>query len=294
MLMKSLISLSVLGAANAFGNVDYSPASTDEAWDNHFSAFGGQDVQKIGLDYDDNSIVQVYSACESVTYEYAGRESIEGFFEELFADLYDTSTLAVHYLDQTATDGVFLVWSNAGTGFTEATDTFVFDSETYKILQQNIVVASETCEYAKRRRGRNLLQDVHASWDNHFVAFGAQDIAGIMEDYVEDSVVVVYNFHDATATAATQFEGLAAIEGFFIGLFTDLEDLTNLQAPVVDTTADPTENTFLVWGCPGCNSAKPEAYGLVTDSFVYGGENAQNGPAIIRQNIVIFTASHLE
>lgn len=301
MLMKSLISLSALGAANAFGNMDYNPKSTAEAWDNHFSAFGAQDVQKIGLDYDDSSVLVVHSACEDYTIgPLIGRDQITEFFADtLFPALYDTQTLEVHAVDQ-YTDGVFLVWSNEGTGFDEVTDTFIFDSETHKILQQNVAVASTTCSYAEYRRGRNLLEGGHVthSWDNHFEAFENQEIDRIMEDYVEDSVVAVYNFRTLRANQNQPmpeeplefFRGLAEIEGLFTDLFSDLDNLDYISAPVERTTDDPTENTFLVWRCPGCETGDPEYYGLVTDSFVYGGE-AVHGPAIIRQNIVIFSAN---
>jgi len=35
---------------------------------------------------------------------------------------------------------------------------------------------------------------VAPAWDNHFSAFGAQDVDKIMLDYTEESQIVVYNW----------------------------------------------------------------------------------------------------
>jgi len=38
----------------------YAPMTVQAAWDNHFDAFGGQDLNKIMLDYDETSVVRIY------------------------------------------------------------------------------------------------------------------------------------------------------------------------------------------------------------------------------------------
>ena len=38
----------------------YSPGSVQAAWDNHFSAFGEQDLDKIMLDYTEDSLLRLY------------------------------------------------------------------------------------------------------------------------------------------------------------------------------------------------------------------------------------------
>lgn len=289
-MLKGTVAMAAMAAVQAMGDFGY-PGTQSAAWNNHFDAFGAQDVAKIGIDYNDASVLQVHWQCGNNgagnTFEYYGREMIEGFFAELFADLYDTSTLAVHYLEE-YDGGVFLVWSNAGTGYTQVTDTFVFSDE-YAILQQNIVVASDNPLLCDRYNTRKL--ETQNSWDNHFEAFGAQNVEQILEDYVEESVVVVFDFHTGVAT---EFAGLDAIQSLFEGLFADLAVLDNLRAPVVDTDTWPTDNTFLVWTCQACNPTNPTQYDYVTDTFVYDTNNyAENGPAIIRQNIVVFTETSL-
>lgn len=282
MFCSFIFALSALALSNA---ESYDPLSTQEAWDNHFSAFGEQNVEQIAKDYNDQSSVKVYDYCTDATSEYNGQREVSALFEGLFAQLSDTSDLTVPALD-VYENGVFLVWSAAASGFTQVTDTFIFDAATHAILQQNIVVYSAACDISGRR-----LQTLDGSWDNHFAAFGAQDLPRIIEDYTDASTIAVYNFHN---NDMTYFTGLAAIESLFTGLFADLTDLTSLTAPVVDTAAVPIENTFLVWKCPDCSPAAPGSYALVTDTFVYGTPNAANGPAITRQNIVVFQLQETE
>ena len=235
------------------------------------------------MDYEAASVVSVYDYCGDTQVDHVGKPAIEALFTQLFVDLTATPTLTVP-VEDVYENGVFLVWTAAPQGFTQVTDSFIFDPTSNRILQQNIVIYNADCPDATRRE----LQTVNDSWDNHFAAFGAQDLAGIMEDYTEDSVIALYNFEGDGTQTADYFNGLAAIEDLFTNLFLDLDDLDTLTAPVVDTTASPVENTFLVWKCPGCSSEKPGAYSYVTDTFVYGTPNAMNGPAITRQNIVVF------
>ena len=46
-------------AARAAAPEPYAPTTAGMAWENHFSAFGAQDVDKIMLDYKDYSVLKV-------------------------------------------------------------------------------------------------------------------------------------------------------------------------------------------------------------------------------------------
>lgn len=119
-------------------SVGYAPQTVQAAWDNHFSAFGAQDVDQILLDYDDNSQVVTYDHATGDKNVYMGVEGARSLFTGLFAALKDTSDLAAPVID-VAEDSkmVFLIWSCAASGFPSATDTFVF-SDNMKIYRQNV------------------------------------------------------------------------------------------------------------------------------------------------------------
>mmetsp|Transcript_24315 Transcript_24315/g.36477 ORF Transcript_24315/g.36477 Transcript_24315/m.36477 type:complete len:141 (+) Transcript_24315:33-455(+) len=116
----------------------YAPKTVQEAWDNHFQAFGGQDVQKILLDYNDKSKVTYYNATEKTKAIFEGEKQIGEMFTGLFKDLSDLNTLEAPEIDVCEdSKTVFLVWACPGCGYEKITDTFVFDDE-FKISRQFI------------------------------------------------------------------------------------------------------------------------------------------------------------
>mmetsp|Transcript_148161 Transcript_148161/g.369392 ORF Transcript_148161/g.369392 Transcript_148161/m.369392 type:complete len:311 (+) Transcript_148161:65-997(+) len=121
----------------------YFPSSVKQAWDNHFDAFGKQDLDKIMLDYDETSVARVYDNTTGQKTEFRGTAQIRQMFTNLFADLKDLTTLDAPVVD-VEEDGkqVFLVWKCPGCGYKTATDTFIFGPD-YKIKRQNIVVTKE-------------------------------------------------------------------------------------------------------------------------------------------------------
>merc|ERR1712061_826021 len=86
---------------------------------------------------------------------------------------------------------------------------------------------------------------VQEAWDNHFAAFGAQDVDKIMLDYTDRSVLKAFNHLDGKLQTAT---GLAEIRTFFTNLFAMLSDLSDLAAPVIEVTEDP-KQVYLIWSC---------------------------------------------
>lgn len=66
---------------------------------------------------------------------------------------------------------------------------------------------------------------VQEAWDNHFSAFGAQDIDRILLDYSEQSVMCVF---DHTTGQKSTFEGLKSVRACFEALFSKVKKKTNL------------------------------------------------------------------
>ena len=49
---------------------------------------------------------------------------------------------------------------------------------------------------------------VQPAWDNHFAAFGGQDVSKVLLDYCEESKIIVYNWHDDTETVYNGMVGV--------------------------------------------------------------------------------------
>ena len=132
----------------------YFATSVQAAWDNHFEAFGKQDLEKIMLDYDETSIVKLYNSVDGSKKDFVGVQGIREMFAKLFEDLFDLKTLEAPVVEvDESRKTVFLVWKCPGCGFATATDTFVFGPD-FKIKSQHVVVAKETVkEKPKKKSG---------------------------------------------------------------------------------------------------------------------------------------------
>ena len=129
-----------------------------QSWDNHFAAFGGQDVERI-LDYAEDSVIIVYDQTSGGQTVFTGLSGDGDPFTGLFARLSDTSDLVVSAVEvNEATNGqpgsVFLVWRCPASCYAEATDIFIFDSQG-KILRQNVVVVDTQADANSYPQGGN-------------------------------------------------------------------------------------------------------------------------------------------
>ena len=72
-----------------------------------------------------------------------------------------------------------------------AHDSFYFDSE-FKIIRQNIgwLAGSSLLLPSPAPTMMYAPASVQDAWDNHFSAFGAQNLDQIMRDYTDESVLV--------------------------------------------------------------------------------------------------------
>merc|ERR1712226_949025 len=121
-------------------------------------------------DYSEKSVLEAFDHSTGTLTSATGLAQIQSFFEGLFATLSDTSKLAAPVIEPTEDPKqTYLVWSCPSSGITSATDTFVFGADN-KIVRQNIAFAS-----AGGGAGYKAAS-VQAAWDNHFAAFGAQDV----------------------------------------------------------------------------------------------------------------------
>jgi len=285
----------------------YNPTSVADAWANHFEAFGTGDAVQIMLDYDDESVLAVFNdACTSTTGEYAtytGQE-IKGFFESLFARLGSPQgvngtlnvpafsadgTVANPVVEPTtgldATANVFLVWSSVGEGVGPTTDSFMWKAG-YKIMKQNIVTTEASqcttgaARVAQKRTERRLKDSakIEAAWTNHLDSFGGQNLTTIMEDYLETSIIRVFDFNGVQYSAHT---GLTEIRTMFAALFAainaaaDDDGATGVEVRQLEVEA-VYNSVFLVW--------KSFSHPKATDTFLFDDEGK-----IVRQNIVVTT-----
>ena len=68
-----------------------------EAWDNHFEAFGSQNLDKIMLDYDETSVLRCFCHSDGADDTFKGVEEIRGFFDGLFKMLSDLRSVSQWY-----------------------------------------------------------------------------------------------------------------------------------------------------------------------------------------------------
>lgn len=138
----SVIRLHTYQANNELNNHKHeinNTMSVQAAWDNHFSAFGGKNVDKILLDYTEESEILIWDTAAEKTTKFKGLEGVKTCFTQLFGALSDLSTLKAPLVEVQEDPGmVFLVWECPGCGYQKVTDTFLFKGN--KILRQNIVV----------------------------------------------------------------------------------------------------------------------------------------------------------
>ena len=190
----------------AYTSTPYLADSVQAAWDNHFAAFGGQDIDRIMLDYNEDSVLMSYETVAGELTTKTGVAGIREFVEGLFAALSNTSSLTAPVVEVTPQQ-VYLVWTCPSSGVQSATDTFIFAADN-TISRQNIVWTAGNAlnAYAELTDVQEVAAvqpltpsdtyskpDVQSAWDNHFAAFGGQNVPAIMKDYTQDSVLKAFD-----------------------------------------------------------------------------------------------------
>merc|ERR1712151_143892 len=104
--------------------------------DNHVNGFIGKDVEKILLDYTEDSVLKFYDEKVGEVVESKGLAKIGEFFSNLFE--LDFSSFGVRMLDVDAEKKVvFLSWKNPGVNISSGIDTFAFD-DNFKVVVQTV------------------------------------------------------------------------------------------------------------------------------------------------------------
>lgn len=304
------------------------PAGTvQEAWNNHFSAFAAFNVTQIMLDYDNDSEIHVYndfcfpaSGADYATpvglTRYAGTDRINAFFTALFQQL-DSELANVNHIGPNgardvpatndtsgspvvkertggdiATANVFLTWRTANINnlIQYATDSFSwkFSQNRFWIDLQTIVVTEShtpsSCTAGTRATPPADTTDLAKGWANHFAAFGDRNNVTIMEDYTDESIVQLFDNRDLSYTS---YVGRDRIQLMFTELFAAMADRrTNTSDPGTEglevsllEIEERFNSVFLAW--------RSTSHVKATDTFIF------NGNKIIRQNIVVETATPL-
>ena len=201
---------------------------TQTGWNNHFAAFGAQDVAQILQDYTESSILNMYDAGSGVNRTFVGLSEIGGAFETLFAYLGDNSQngLAVNHLDvaEAPESMVFLMWAAPNAGLLEVTDTFNFVGD--KIAVQNVVAwptadASAPLLPISITAGSAMPStpgegSVNTAINHHYASFGAGNMTANLEDYTEDAEINVYDLRTGVSTSCS---GTACVIAAFEPLF---------------------------------------------------------------------------
>ena len=100
-------------------------------------------------------------------------------------------------------------------------------------------------------------------FQNHFEAFGEQDLAKIMLDYTEESTIDVWNWASQTLERKKGRQEISEMfAGFWQGMA--LGGWGTMEAPVKETHDSPLKTGFLVWSAP------ENGIPMATDTFVYG------------------------
>jgi ketosteroid isomerase-like protein len=236
--------------------------------ENHVAAFGSQNLEQIMQDYSEESVLVTYNKANGESCEHCGIAAIRKMFEGTFKAMTDLSTFeAIHNQVYTFPNGnAFLVWKCPSSHVEYATDTFIFD-QNGKIRFQTFVgwfgknlVAPENEQARVVSVPPKSTGVIHDHWNNHFSAFGAQDVEKILKDYNEQSVVVV---HEKASNKTTEYRGLADIRQCFKGLFSILSDLSSLAAPYIRVEEGDFPSVFLIWQCPSSGIVS------ATDTFVF-------------------------
>jgi quinol monooxygenase YgiN len=164
---------------------EYSPKSTQDAWDNHFAAFGAQDLDRIMLDYTEASELRAFCHTTGEQVNIKGLAAIRDFFAGLFKLLSDLSDLDAPMIDVT-TNMVYLAWKCPASTIASAHDTFVFTKD-HKVQWQNIAYSTTAGASTAATTGADEMVP-YSSVCSINPSFTVQDwtkAEAIMQDFVE-------------------------------------------------------------------------------------------------------------
>lgn len=107
-------------------NLEYAPTNSLEVWKNHNDGVVERDVDKLMLDYDDNSVVRVFDFANPTNppSTFTGPDEIKALLEGFLPNL-DEGCFEVPVVQQEP-DMTLIAWEVPCNGFPWATDTFIY------------------------------------------------------------------------------------------------------------------------------------------------------------------------
>jgi len=259
---------------------DSHDAPVQAAWNNYFAAFGTRDMDRILQDYTENSVIRMYDQTAGHQMVYAGLEGVRECFNGLFARMSNTNDLVapvqdVHEAGNGHSGNAFVIWRSPASGYAEATDTFIFDSDG-KVLRQNMVVVDTQADsslYPQDREFPSGSGPVHAAWGNHFHAYSGQNVEQVLADYNEESVLTYYN---QVTGEKLVLEGLSGVRTYYERRWASGCKSSDSSAPILHVEEGDAAQVFLAWRSPSTG------HETGSDSVIFTTEGK-----ILRQNIVV-------
>lgn len=271
----------------------------EAAWQNHFAAFGSQNLAAVLEEYTEESIVTEYNHIGGTLEVFKGKAEIRGWYIRFFKRLFDLSDLAAPSITITEPDGdepgnVLSVFSAPASGLAEATGTFLFDCKerskrskgsklSCKVSRQNAVVTYRDPRAAGRapEAGALLPATVEPS------SVGPTSVTwslilqcrymnrckkkNLFKRYTPKSVINVYNYEDGSHTV---YEGLKDIKKYYKSAF----DFVNIRTPVQRIAESPDAaplGVFFAWSSDS---------NMGTETLI---SNSQG--KVVRENVVIYS-----
>ena len=251
---------------------------------NHVAAILAQNVADATKNYAEDARVEVYNQADESHTTHTIKTDITGFYTALFATG-DLSTLVskhMHFNGSTVDTfaSAFMVWACTDCNIAEATETLIFGLDG-RIIRHTFVymwTEGQGPPSDDVAIGTNVTagKPVAAAWDNHFSAFGGQNVTKIMKDYDNSSEVYVFNHSSGNLDTHT---GTTEIQSLFEALFSSLPDPDDVGAPVqIVEEKETAPYVLLVWKSPR------NGYARATDTFVF---NNADTAMIKRQFVVV-------
>lgn len=263
------------------------PAWMQTFLDDRAKAFKEKNIKGQVKDHDKNAILYFWDQGVTTYGKKSSAADIEDWFEKDFPEKGADGWSSFKVLKTMGHDkgddyqaSASMVWTCDSCKIPEATETFIFNSEKKVIRHTFVYYHSDKTPVtnADITVGTDQDKPVSKAWENHFSAFGGQNVTKIAKDYDESSIVYVFDHGNGELSTS---KGLKEIQDLFKGLFESLPNTADVTAPVQVVEENdgslPSPLVFLAWKSSG------NGYSRATDTFVFSTAN----PAIIKRQYVV-------
>ena len=272
--MLKAITICAIGAVALAVQASAEAATVEASITHHYGAFVGMNDTTILEDYTDDAILIIHDYGSGASGKYVGHTEIQGAFQTLFATRDNFSDFVAKDIRE-ETDAtqpnVFLKWSNAGSGITQATDSFKFTAgakikvQTFVIWSapgKAVIAAPGITDAEMTTTAANPPGPTQAHWDNHLSAFATGNMTKMKLDYNENSVIRVWNTNDGVDGNVREFTGLAGVEEIFSEWFAiaGMPENQCVGIPIIHVNEEE-QFVFLkvTWPCAGFSQVRGRA-----------------------------------